>query len=126
MAILVEITVKEDVPLSIVQDMVENLTYYLKNNIHGAIEGIAGEILADSTMNAPVKTGKLSQSLRTEAIEGGYAIVSSVKYTKYQEEGTKTIEAKFFIRGAVEKHQDEITAAIENLIREYFRGISVE
>lgn len=79
----------------------------LKRKIAGRLARIALEIEGEAKRLAPVDTGNLKSSLRTEKADpdGLSVLVGSfgVNYAAYQEFGTSRMKAQPYLRPAVEK-----------------------
>lgn len=75
----------------------------LDKRLKQRMQRIALEIEREAKKLAPVDTGNLRNSIRTEQVDGGILIGSfGVEYAAYVEFGTENMAAQSFLRPAVE------------------------
>lgn len=78
-----------------------------------ALEKIGILVEGRAADNAPVDTGRLKNSIKSE-VDGDFAIIgTAVEYAPYQELGTSRMKAQPYLRPAVNQSQGNIKKIIE-------------
>jgi len=86
---------------------------------------LIGQALSDGAVEtqgtaqslAPVDTGRLRSSIRTEREgEMSYSVETDVEYASHQEYGTRYQSGKAFLRPSFERHKDEIIANLRKAL----------
>ncbi|RLE39473.1 hypothetical protein DRJ17_00805 [Candidatus Woesearchaeota archaeon] len=92
-----------------------------KKDIHEGIRKILPKIHRDAFLAAPKKTGALAASLHVgfEDETTGF-IADGVFYGVFQEEGTRYIEPKHFMRNAVNKHFPSVGSEVTKIVKKQF------
>ena len=91
----------------------------VKNAINEGIEEalkVSGDIVLDEAVStAPIVTGALRDSLRSEVEKNKVAIGSDVEYALFVHEGTSTQRKQPFLKDAFYNQSREILSAIEEI-----------
>jgi len=83
------------------------------------LKDVTEQVAADAKTDAPVKTGKLRDSIITE-VQAKQGLVKVMKfYGLFIEYGTKKMAAKPFLRPAAEKAAPEFTRLMKEMISEF-------
>lgn len=92
-----------------------------KEDVHESIRKVLPKIHGDAVAKAPAKTGLLKASLHVgfEDDLTGF-IADGVFYGIFQEEGTRTIPPKHFMRNAVNKHFPSVGDAVTVSVQKRF------
>jgi len=92
-----------------------------KKDVHEGIRKVLPLIHRDAVLNAPKKTGILSASLHVgfEDETTGY-IADGVFYGVFQEEGTRNITPKHFMRNAVNKNFPSVGKEVTTIVKKHF------
>ena len=92
-----------------------------KEDVHEGIRKVLPEIHRDAYANCPKKTTALATSLHVgfEDETTGF-IADGVFYGIFQEEGTRYIPAKHFMRNAVNKHFPSVGNEVKSIVKKHF------
>ena len=92
-----------------------------KKDVHEGIRKVLPLIHKDAVLNAPKNTGALSASLHVgfEDDSTGY-IADGVFYGVFQEEGTRFIPPKHFMRNAVNKNFPSVGKEVTAIVKKRF------
>lgn len=82
-----------------IPDIVDKILYRSANNI-----------MREAKANAPVKTGALRSGIIVTKIANGYLVYASVDYSRWQEEGTTSLQGKRFMYNAMIGEISNITS----------------
>lgn len=81
----------------------------------------AVEIQATAQQQAPVDTGRLRSSIKTDKVGGAhYEVSTDVDYAEYQEYGTRYQSGTPFMRPAYERNRQRIVEDVSRSIKEAF------
>ena len=116
------------------EEKLSNLEEKLSRALNEALEEIAEKILDDAKNFAPVDTGALRKSIRTEkkgklqvsVLAGGGGVINpktgrEVDYAGYVEFGTSRMAPQPYMQPAFEKNKDEILQIVKEKVLEVFR-----
>lgn len=81
----------------------------------------AAIVAADARRRAPVDTGALAASIRTEEIGGSSAVVATVPYARFVEYGTRYMPAQSFMRESAGAVGDQVLSAMAALFKRILR-----
>jgi len=116
------------------EEKLSNLEEKLSRALNEALEEIAEKISDDAKNFAPVDTGALRKSIRTEkkgklqvsVVAGGGGVINpktgrEVDYAGYVEFGTSRMAPQPYMQPALEKNKDEILQIVKEKVLEVFR-----
>ena len=105
-----------------VKSYVDEVIEYYDNEIERAVQKACYIVEADAKRDAPVDTGRLRASIRTEVeriskyvVEG--KIGTNVEYSRYVELGTSRQSPQPYLRPALRNNFAEIVAIIQGAVR---------
>lgn len=73
------------------------------------LDKVAANVVQDSKLNAPVKTGALRESIQSGKEGSSILIFSDIEYAKYVELGTRNQTPNPFLRTAARNRKNYIT-----------------
>lgn len=124
----------EIIGLTELENKLSNLDEKLSKALAEALDEISKKIRDDAKSFAPVDTGSLRKSIRTEKkgnleasiIAGGGGLVNprtgrEVDYAGYVEYGTSRMSPQPYMQPALEKNMNEILQIVKEKILEVFR-----
>lgn len=79
-------------------------------------------VVAEARRRAPVRTGRLRNSIRAKVTAAEVVVGSDVPYAVYQDQGTRYIRPTYFLSGAQSRVQGQITAVYEEFLRRAVSG----
>jgi HK97 gp10 family phage protein len=92
----------------------------IANGLGPAVEGVIVQELeiarAQARTNAPVRTGRLRDSIVVEKVMGGWALTASVFYAVLVELGTRLRPARPFLTPAFAAAMQRIAARLPNVL----------
>ena len=109
-------------------DVLEKIPKELDGDVGAILEGNAQEIELEAKRLAPVDTGKLRQSIKTESISPTtYSIKANATglapYAPFVEFGTRKMGAQPFLYPAFFRGRDKFTEDLEDLLDDTFKKI---
>jgi len=124
----------EIVGLTELENKLSNLDEKLSKALAEALDEISEKIRDDAKSFAPVDTGALRKSIRTEKkgklqvsiVAGGGGIINphsgrEVDYAGYVEFGTSHMSPQPYMQPAIEKNMNEILQIVKEKVLEVFR-----
>lgn len=82
----------------------------------------AGVVEGDAKLLAPVKSGRLRDSI-TARVDGEQAIIgTNVEYAPYMEYGTKFTKARSYLRPSLDRNKEKLLGLFAQIFKRYFSG----
>lgn len=109
-----------DVRITGVDELLRKVDRASKNVPEAARRGcLRGAVVIEGAAkgHAPVKTGMLRNSIKSEPIPLGAQVGPHVEYAAYQEYGTMYMPAQPYMRPAVEEKRKEVQRVVGEAIR---------
>lgn len=109
------------------RDNLSHVASTMPNYIYRAMNEAVGDVQSSARHEAPWKTGNLKKSIMTEIQNSGltgivYQDSLMADYGIYQEEGTRYIKGKYFMKKGMEQNQTKIKdlfeAAIDKMVKD--------
>lgn len=95
-----------------------NFASELQKKVDREVADIANKVAETARQHAPVRTGKLRDSIYVEDLGAGeYEIQANAEYATFVEYGTARSAAQPFMRPAYEKHIGEVNNLMMRAIR---------
>ena len=83
------------------QAKMEHANFYIQREIHNALDNVGIEMHATARRLAPVKTGRLRNSIYYKVVDWLLKLGCSVPYAQFQEFGTTRFRGRFFLTEAI-------------------------
>ena len=83
------------------QAKMEHANFYIQREIHHALDNVGIEMHATARRLAPVKTGRLRNSIYYKVVDWLLKLGCSVPYAQFQEFGTMYFRGRFFLTEAI-------------------------
>lgn len=97
---------------------ITDANYRREANIRDGLQKASTLVRAQAQANAPFRSGNLRSSLANRVEDTTAVVYSDVTYAPFQEEGTKYIKGRRFMKRALTSTRDEISTILGKAVKD--------